>query len=85
VLIQSLYLVSTAMGLAPCTLGSVDISATARAFGTDWRIEPSVGQFMVGRSPEIRPAYAGQWQPVNDADWSGQAEDALRRRARRGR
>ena len=78
VLLQSLYLVSTAMGLAPCALGSVDVSATARAFGTDWRTEPSVGQFLVGRIPDGRPAYDGRWQPVNDADWPGRAATALR-------
>jgi SagB-type dehydrogenase family enzyme len=82
VLLQSLYLVSTAMGLAPCALGSVDVSATARAFGIDWRTEPAVGQFLVGRFPPERPAYDGQWQPVNDADWPDLAAAALRRARR---
>jgi SagB-type dehydrogenase family enzyme len=77
VLLQSLYLVSTAMGLAPCALGSVDVSATARAFDTDWRTEPSVAQFPVGRIPDERPAYDGRWQPVNDADWPDRAAAAL--------
>ncbi len=60
VLIQSLYLVCTAMRLAPCALGSVRADAAARAFGTDWRIEPSVGQFIVGRCPDSRPERAGR-------------------------
>jgi SagB-type dehydrogenase family enzyme len=77
VLIQSLYLVCTAMRLAPCAIGAVDVSATARAFGTDWRIEPSVGQFIVGRRPEKRPEYAASWEQVNDAHWIDLARAAL--------
>jgi len=78
VLIQSLYLVCTAMDLAPCAIGSVHIDATAHAFGTDWRIEPSVGQFMLGRYPDARRSYAGRWDPVNDADWADVARAKLR-------
>ena len=78
VLIQSLYLVCTVMGLAPCALGAVRVDATARAFGTDWRLEPSVGQFMLGRNPEAHGGYAGQWDPVNDAHWSDLARAKLR-------
>jgi SagB-type dehydrogenase family enzyme len=78
VLIQSLYLVCTAMDLAPCAIGSVHIDATAHAFGTDWRTEPSVGQFMLGRYPDARRGYAGRWDPVNDADWADVARAKLR-------
>ena len=52
VLMQNLYLVCAAMGLAPCALDAVDIDAAARAFGTDWRTEPCVGQFLVGGKPD---------------------------------
>jgi SagB-type dehydrogenase family enzyme len=52
VLIQNLYLVCAAMGLAPCALDAVDIDVAARAFGTDWRTEPCVGQFLVGGKPD---------------------------------
>ena len=76
-LFQSLYLVCTAMRLAPCALGCVHVQATASAFGTDWRLEPSVGQFVIGRAPEALPKYAWQWQPVNDAGWFDQARDRL--------
>jgi len=78
VLIQSLYLVCTAMHLAPCALGSVHADATARAFGTDWRTEPSVGQFMLGRYPDTHGGYAGTWDPVNDASWAELARRRLR-------
>jgi SagB-type dehydrogenase family enzyme len=69
VLIQSLYLVCTAMRLAPCALGAVSIDAAERAFGTDWRIEPCVGQFMVGSEPGPSDR-AGRWRDVNDAQWA---------------
>jgi SagB-type dehydrogenase family enzyme len=50
-LMQSLYLVSTAMCLAPCAIGAVGLDAVARALGIDWRLEPCVGHFMVGTFP----------------------------------
>ncbi|WP_018383362.1 SagB/ThcOx family dehydrogenase [Wenjunlia vitaminophila] len=82
VLQQTLYLVSTAMGLAPCALGGGDSDAAARAFGLDWRTESSVGEFILGPcSQEEGDARAGAApthlgmrdlvaQPVNDADWA---------------
>jgi SagB-type dehydrogenase family enzyme len=51
VLYQTLYLVATAMGLAPCGLGSGDADVAARAFGLDWATESSVGEFLVGSRP----------------------------------
>jgi SagB-type dehydrogenase family enzyme len=51
VLMQNLYIVCAAMGLAPCALDAVDIDVAARAFGADWRTEPCVGQFLVGGKP----------------------------------
>jgi SagB-type dehydrogenase family enzyme len=51
---QNLYLIGTAMGLASCALGSGDIDLAARATGVDWRIEPSVGGFVLGTLPEER-------------------------------
>jgi SagB-type dehydrogenase family enzyme len=56
VLIQNLYIVCAAMGLAPCALDAVDIDVAARAFGTDWRTEPCVGQFLVGGKPDTGEA-----------------------------
>jgi SagB-type dehydrogenase family enzyme len=56
VLIQNLYIVCAAMGLAPCALDAVDIDVAARAFGTDWRTEPCVGQFLVGGKPDASEA-----------------------------
>lgn len=47
---QTLYLVCTAMGLAPCALASGDSDASARALGLGWADEPSVGEFIIGPS-----------------------------------
>lgn len=51
VLYATLYLVATAMGLAPCGLGLGDSERFARAAGTDYLRESSVGEFMLGGSP----------------------------------
>lgn len=48
VLYQTMYLVATAMGLAPCGLGGGDADLFARAAGTDYYAETSVGEFMLG-------------------------------------
>jgi SagB-type dehydrogenase family enzyme len=48
VLYQSLYLVATAMGLAPCGLGAGDLAAFAAATGRDIREESAVGDFLLG-------------------------------------
>ncbi len=78
VLIQSLYLVCTAMRLAPCALGAVSVDAAARAFGTDWRVEPCVGQFMVGSGPSTSGRDTSQWRDVNDARWADLARASRR-------
>jgi len=76
VLIQSLYLVCTAMHLAPCALGAVSVDAAARAFGTDWRTEPCVGQFMVGSDPGPVDLDTSWWREINDARWADLARTA---------
>jgi SagB-type dehydrogenase family enzyme len=48
VLLQSMYLAATAMGLAPCALGAGDSDAFCRATGTDYYVETSVGEFLLG-------------------------------------
>jgi SagB-type dehydrogenase family enzyme len=80
IMFQSLYLVCTAMRLAPCAIGAVRTDLVARAFGADWLIEPAVGQFLVGRAPDELPVFDWEWQPVNDADWPDQARAVIRRR-----
>jgi SagB-type dehydrogenase family enzyme len=48
VLQQTLYLVATMLGLAPCALAMGDSELATAAFGLDWPAEVSVGEFVVG-------------------------------------
>jgi SagB-type dehydrogenase family enzyme len=48
VLTQQMYLVATAMGLAPCALGAGDSHAFAQLSGLDPVVEPSVADFLLG-------------------------------------
>jgi SagB-type dehydrogenase family enzyme len=48
VLLQTMCLVATAMGLAACPLGGGDAAAFARAAGVDPLAEPSVGEIILG-------------------------------------
>jgi SagB-type dehydrogenase family enzyme len=47
-LLQTMYLVATAMGLAPCAIGRGNSDLFARAAGTDYYAETTVGEFMLG-------------------------------------
>jgi SagB-type dehydrogenase family enzyme len=64
VLYQTLYLVATAMGLAPCALGSGDADAAARAFGLEWASESSVGEFLLGSRPRFTGEAPGAFADV---------------------
>jgi SagB-type dehydrogenase family enzyme len=48
VVYQTLYLVATAIGLAPCAIGSGNADLFAAAVGTDYCAESSVGEFALG-------------------------------------
>ncbi len=48
VVYQTMYLVATAMNLAPCALGCGDSDLFARAAETDYFVESSVGEFLLG-------------------------------------
>jgi SagB-type dehydrogenase family enzyme len=48
VLYQTMYLVATAMDLAPCAIGGGDSDLFARAAGLDYYAETSVGEFLLG-------------------------------------
>jgi SagB-type dehydrogenase family enzyme len=50
VLYQTMYLVATAMGLAPCALGVGNSALFAEIVGTDYFAESSVGEFLLGSS-----------------------------------
>jgi SagB-type dehydrogenase family enzyme len=48
VVFQTMYLAATAMGLAPCAIGGGDSDLFARAAGTNYYSETSVGEFLLG-------------------------------------
>ncbi len=49
-LYQTMYLVATAMGLAPCALGSGNSDRFSELLGEDYYAETAVGEFMLGNS-----------------------------------
>ena len=49
VLYQTMYLVATAMNLAPCALGTGNPNLFATATGIDYYAESSVGEFILGK------------------------------------
>jgi SagB-type dehydrogenase family enzyme len=54
VIYATMYLVATAMNLAPCALGAGDSDLFTKLAGTDYLKETSVGEFMLGsRPPQI--------------------------------
>jgi SagB-type dehydrogenase family enzyme len=81
VLYQTLYLVGTAMGLAPCGLGVGDIELSTRAFGLDWERESSVGDFMISSAPSgtDRGRHQSQdgpgWHACNSAEWRARTSE----------
>jgi SagB-type dehydrogenase family enzyme len=58
VLTELMYLVATAMGLAPCALGAGDAAAFAAASGLDPIVEPSVADFALGSRAGAAPVGA---------------------------
>src|SRR5206468_651245 len=53
-LYQTMYLVAAAMGLSACALGGGDADLFARAAGTRWEAETSVGELILNRSSSSR-------------------------------
>ncbi|MES4903583.1 MULTISPECIES: nitroreductase family protein [unclassified Streptomyces] len=58
VLLQTLSLVATAMGLSGCALGGGDSGTPARAFGLAAHTEIPVGAFLLGSAPADGPGHA---------------------------
>jgi SagB-type dehydrogenase family enzyme len=59
VLMQTMYLVATAMGLSPCAIGCGDAEKSARLLGTRFEAESSVGEFLLGGPPAARSRSRG--------------------------
>ncbi|WP_220199649.1 SagB family peptide dehydrogenase [Ktedonospora formicarum] len=51
VIYSTMYLVATAMNLAPCALGAGDSDRFTKLSGTDYLKETSVGEFLLGSKP----------------------------------
>ncbi len=54
VLMQTLYLMATDMGLSGCAIGSTDIELFAKMTGIEFHVEGPVGQFALGRARRTR-------------------------------
>jgi len=54
VLYQTMYLVATAMGLGPCSLGGGNAEGFGRAAQLDYWEESLVGEFILGRPAELK-------------------------------
>ncbi|MDN5929453.1 MAG: SagB family peptide dehydrogenase [Pseudonocardia sp.] len=81
VLYQTMYLVATALGLAPCGLGIGNADLAARVLGLDYLIESSVGDFILGSRPsgELETwQVADGWRGVNNPDWAAFSNSILR-------
>jgi SagB-type dehydrogenase family enzyme len=52
VLLQTLYLMATDMGLGGCAIGTNNIDLFAKMTGIEFHIEGSVGEFALGRGSE---------------------------------
>src|SRR5262249_23157518 len=48
-LLQTMYLVATSMNLAACAIGGGDSDLFARVAGTEYYVEGSVGELILGR------------------------------------
>lgn len=56
VLIQTLYLMATDMGLGGCAIGSTSIDLFAKMTGIEFHVEGPVGQFALGRGTPLTPS-----------------------------
>lgn len=54
VLMQTLYLMATDMGLGGCAIGTANISLFAKMTGIEFYVEGPVGQFVIGRSAKLK-------------------------------
>jgi SagB-type dehydrogenase family enzyme len=54
VLMQTLYLMATEMGLGACAIGTANIDLFAKMTGIEFHVEGMVGQFAIGRAAKSR-------------------------------
>lgn len=71
VVLQTMYLAATAMGLAPCAIGTGESDLFAQASGIDYYEESAVGEFMLGSRPSPGPL-TGRSAGTSEQSVSGQ-------------
>ena len=78
-LYQTMYLVATLLGLAPCAVGAFPERATAEILGVDSRDEAQVGLFALGaRDPAAEPRRIVAVRPVDPAPFApGRSDRAV--------
>jgi SagB-type dehydrogenase family enzyme len=71
VVLQTLQLVATALGLAACPIGGCEIEDTPAVLGLDWRVESGVGALVLGRAPQVNAGseLSPGSHPANDPQW----------------
>jgi SagB-type dehydrogenase family enzyme len=62
VLFQQMYLVATALGLAPCAIGTGDTQVFAQASGLDFSEESSVGEFALSGGLRAERTPLNDWR-----------------------
>jgi hypothetical protein len=75
VLYQTMYLVATAMGLAPCGVSCGNADLFARAAGLEYYTETSVGVRMLGGRGDVSER---RWELRRPAPGAGRGRDASR-------
>src|SRR6202030_2010915 len=56
VLMQTLYVMASDMGLGGCAIGTTNIELFAKMTGLDFHVEGPVGQFALGRGAKPEPS-----------------------------
>ena len=67
-LYQQMYLVATALGLAPCALGSGNSATFATATGMDYFSETSVGDFLLSADSLLADGFYARWHTQVEPD-----------------
>ena len=64
VLIQTLYMMATDMGLGGCAIGTTNIDVFAKMTGIEFHVEGPVGQFVIGRGKSREPPMSNRTGPA---------------------
>ena len=64
VLIQTLYMMATDMGLGGCAIGTTNIDLFAKMTGIEFHVEGPVGQFAIGRGKKTGKPMSSRTGPA---------------------